>query len=73
MSTAKEIKWTMFIVTAIGNFIAMLDSSTVSLALYPMAKDLGVTLSQIQWVMVGYMLTLTIFFMYYVIYQYQTI
>ncbi len=61
MSTAKEIKWTMFIVTAIGNFIAMLDSSTVSLALYPMAKDLGVTLSQIQWVMVGYMLTLTIF------------
>ncbi len=61
MSTTKEIKWTMFIVTAIGNFIAMLDSTTVNLALYPMSRDLGVTLSQIQWVMVGYMLTLTIF------------
>lgn len=61
MSTTKEIKWTMFVVTAIGNFIAMLDSTTVNLALYPMSKDLGVTLSQIQWVMVGYMLTLTIF------------
>ena len=61
MSTPREIKWTMFIITAVGNFIGMLDSTTVNLALYPMAKDLGVTLSQIQWVMVGYMLTLTIF------------
>lgn len=61
MSTTKEIKWTMFIVTAIGNFIAMLDSTTVNLALYPMSRDLGVTLSQIQWVMIGYMLTLTVF------------
>ncbi len=61
MTTQKEIRWTMFIITAVGNFIGMLDSSTVNLALYPMAKDLGVTLSQIQWVVVGYMLTLTIF------------
>lgn len=61
MSHPKEIKWTMFIITAVGNFIGMLDSTTVNLALYPMAKDLGVTLSQIQWVVVGYMLTLTIF------------
>ena len=56
-----QIKWTMFIVTAIGNFIAMLDSSSVNLALYPMSQDLNVSLSQIQWVMIGYMLTLTIF------------
>ena len=51
----------MFTVTAIGSLIAMLDSTTVNLALYPMSQDLGVTLSQIQWVMVGYMLTLTVF------------
>ena len=56
-----QIKWTMFIVTAIGNFIAMLDSSSINLALYPMSQDLNVSLSQIQWVMIGYMLTLTIF------------
>lgn len=61
MSTTKEIKWTMFIITAIGNFIAMLDSTSVNLALYPMAKDLHVTMSQVQWVMVGYMLVLTVF------------
>lgn len=61
MSSTKEIRWTMFIITAIGNFIAMLDSTTVNLALYPMSRDLGVTLSQIQWVVVGYMLILTVF------------
>ena len=61
MSTTKEIKWTMFTVTAIGNFIAMLDSSTINLALYPMSLHLNITLTQAQWVMVGYMLVLTVF------------
>lgn len=57
----KKLKWTMFVITAIGNFIAMLDSTTVNLALYPMACDLHVTMSQIQWVMIAYMLILTVF------------
>ncbi len=61
MNSTKEIKWTMFTITAVGNFIAMLDSTSVNLALYPMSKDLGVSLSQVQWVMVGYMLILTVF------------
>ena len=60
MST-KEIKWTMFVITAVGNFIAMLDSTTVNLALYPMSVDLHVTMGQIQWVMIAYMLVLTVF------------
>lgn len=60
MST-KEIKWTMFVITAVGNFIAMLDATTVNLALYPMAVDLHVTMSQIQWGMIAYMLVLTVF------------
>ena len=51
----------MFVITAIGNFIAMLDSTTVNLALYPMSRDLHVTMSQIQWVMIAYMLILTVF------------
>lgn len=59
--TTKQIKWTMFIITAIGNFIAMLDSATVNLALYPMSVDLHVTMGQIQWVMIAYMLVLTVF------------
>lgn len=59
--TTKEIKWTIFIITIIGNFIAMLDSTTVNLALYPMSVDLGVTISQVQWVVISYMLVLTVF------------
>ena len=57
----KSIKWTIFVITAIGNFIAMLDSTTVNLALYPMSVDLHVSMSQIQWVMIAYMLVLTVF------------
>ena len=61
MTTDSRIKWTMFVIIAVGNFIAMLDSTTVNLALYPMAVDLGVTMGQIQWVMLAYMLVLTVF------------
>ncbi|MBS5861742.1 MFS transporter [bacterium] len=57
----KKIKWTMFVIAAVGNFIAMLDATTVNLALYPMSVDLHVTMSQIQWVMIAYMLVLTVF------------
>jgi len=39
----------------------MLDSSTVNLALYPIAKGLNVTLSEVQWVIIAYMLVLTVF------------
>ena len=39
----------------------MLDSTTVNLALYPMSVDLHVSMSQIQWVMIAYMLVLTVF------------
>ncbi len=59
--TTKEIKWTIFIITVIGNFIAMLDSTTVNLGLYPMSQDLHVTMSMIQWVVIAYMLVLTVF------------
>ncbi len=57
----KRLKWTMFTITAIGNFIAMLDSTTVNLALYPMSVDLHVNMGQIQWIMIAYMLVLTVF------------
>ena len=57
----KTLKWSMFVIAAIGNFIAMLDSTSVTLALYPMAVDLNVSIGQIQWVMIAYMLVLTVF------------
>lgn len=59
MST-KSLKWTIFTITAVGNFLGMFDSTTVNLALYAMSTDLGVSLSQIQWVVIAYMLILTV-------------
>lgn len=56
----KEIKWTIFLITVVGNFLGMFDSTTVNLALYAMSTDLGVSLSQIQWVVIAYMLILTV-------------
>ena len=57
----KEIKWTICLLVILGNFLGMLDSSTVNLALYPIAKDLKITLAQVQWVVIAYMLVLTVF------------
>ena len=60
MST-KNIKWIMCILIIIGNFLGMLDSSTVNLALYPIAQGLHVNLTEVQWVIIAYMLVLTVF------------
>lgn len=56
-----NVKWAIFWIIAIGNFLGMLDSSVVNLALYPMARDLGVTISKVQWVIISYTLVLTVF------------
>ena len=39
----------------------MLDSSTVNLALYPIAQGLHIEISEVQWVVIAYMLVLTVF------------
>lgn len=44
-----------------GNFLGMLDSSTVNLALYPIANGLHASLSEVQWIVIAYMLVLTVF------------
>ena len=59
--SGRKLKWEMFTIAAVGNFIAMLDSTTVNLALYPMSEDLKVSIDLIQWVMISYMLVLTVF------------
>ena len=57
----KKIKWTICLLVILGNFLGMLDSSTVNLALYQIAENLHITLSQVQWVVIAYMLVLTVF------------
>ncbi len=59
--SAKTLKWIICVFIIAGNFLGMLDSSTVNLALFPIAKDLNVTLAQVQWVIIAYMLVLTVF------------
>lgn len=56
----KTITWLLCTLIIIGNFLGMLDSSSVNLALYPISQDLGISLSQVQWVIIAYMLVLTI-------------
>ena len=61
MDSDIRIKWIICILIILGNFLGMLDSSTVQLALYPIAKGLNITLNQVQWVIIAYMLVLTVF------------
>lgn len=57
----KTIKSLICLIVILGNFLGMLDSSTVNLALYPIAQGLNITLSQVQWIVIAYMLVLTVF------------
>ena len=61
MNSDIRIKWIICILIILGNFLGMLDSSTVQLALYPISKGLNITLNQTQWVIIAYMLVLTVF------------
>ncbi len=56
----KSIKWLLCNLIIVGNFLGMLDSSTVNLALYPISQGLHITISQVQWVIISYMLVLTV-------------
>ena len=57
----KNFKWIICILIIAGNFLGMLDSTSVNLALFPIANDLNISLSQVQWVVIAYMLVLTVF------------
>ena len=60
MST-NRLKWTICILIIIGNFLGMLDSTSVNLALFPIAQGLNISLTDVQWVVIAYMLVLTVF------------
>lgn len=57
----KNIKRLICLLVILGNFLGMLDSSTVNLALYPIATGLNITMGEVQWVVIAYMLVLTVF------------
>lgn len=56
-----RLKWIICVFVIMGNFLGMLDSSAVQLALYPISEGLDISLTQVQWVIIAYMLVLTVF------------
>ena len=56
-----KLKWIIFMVSAIGGFLAMMDSNTVNVALYEIAKNYNITISSAQWTVTVYILVLSTF------------
>ncbi len=57
----KKYKWIIFYTTVAGTFLAILDGTTVNIALFKIAQDFALKMTQVQWVYIAYMLVLTIF------------
>ncbi len=56
-----KLKWIIFTVSAIGGFLAMMDSNTVNVALCEIAKDFNIGISKAQWAVTSYILVLSTF------------
>jgi EmrB/QacA subfamily drug resistance transporter len=52
-----EYKWLVFLATAIGTFVSVLDQSSVNLALPRIAEHFSASIPAVQWVALGYGLT----------------
>jgi EmrB/QacA subfamily drug resistance transporter len=55
--TAENRKWWTLAAVAFGLFMIMLDNTIVNVALPAIERDLGVSLSQLEWIVTGYALT----------------
>src|ERR687893_2031511 len=55
--TSEHRKWWTLGAVAFGLFMIMLDNTVVNVALPSMARDLGVGLSELEWIVTGYALT----------------
>lgn len=52
-------RWLIFAVTAVGTFMATLDSSIVNVAMPSLAATMSASLELVQWVVTAYLLTIT--------------
>jgi len=55
-----DYKWTALSCTTLGVFMAVLDGSTLMIALPTIMKDINASMSIVTWTIMGYMLTMTI-------------
>ena len=56
-----KLKWIIFTVSAIGGFLAMMDSNTVNVALYEIANNFHNDIAHAQWAVTAYILILSTF------------
>ena len=56
-----KIKWIIFTVSAIGGFLAMMDSNTVNVALVEIAQNFNIDITHAQWTVTAYILILSTF------------
>src|SRR6478672_2873000 len=59
--TPENKKWWTLAAVAIGLFMIMLDNTVVNVALPSMRRSLGLSLSQLEWIVTGYALTFAAF------------
>ncbi|ACN14009.1 multidrug resistance protein (efflux pump/antiporter) [Desulforapulum autotrophicum HRM2] len=59
MAEDEKNKWLIFACVALGVFMSTLDSSIVNIALPYIMQDMGTGVETIQWVVVGYLLTIS--------------
>ncbi len=52
-------KWAVMTAVSLGIFLATIDSSIVNIALPTLVKELNTTFALVQWVVLGYLLTVT--------------
>src|SRR5918998_3496958 len=55
--TSENRKWWTLGAVALGLFMIMLDNTVVNVALPSIQRDLGIGLSELQWIVTGYALT----------------
>ncbi len=56
-----KLKWIIFTVSAIGGFLAMMDSNTMNVALFEIAQNFNITITSAQWAVSAYILILSTF------------
>src|SRR6267143_1318844 len=59
--TPENRKWWTLVAVAIGLFMIMLDNTVVNVALPSIQRDLGIGLSELEWIVTGYALTFAAF------------
>src|SRR5437879_7000079 len=58
--TPENRKWWTLVAVAIGLFMIMLDNTVVNVALPSIQRDLGIGISELEWIVNGYALTFAV-------------